>query len=74
MVTFEKMADAAGLASKPLYSIGEVAKASGVPASTLYDERKAGRLKSFMPPGKKRGALVAPEWFDEWMREGMTCA
>lgn len=67
------MADAAGLASKPLYCISEVSKASGIPASTLYDERKAGRLKAFMPPGRKRGVLVAPEWFDEWMQEGMAC-
>lgn len=62
----------AGLPRKPLYSVPEVAKATGVPSSTLYGEIRAGRLKARLPVGRRRGTLVACEWFDEWMREGIS--
>ena len=66
----KSMAKAAVLPDKPLYTITEVSKASGVPRSTLDEERKSGRLKAFIPPGKRRGWLVRCEWFDEWFEEG----
>lgn len=67
------MAKAAGLPDKPLYSITEVAKATGMPRSTLDEERKSGRLKAFIPPGRRRGWLVRCEWFDEWFEDGCSC-
>ena len=39
---------------------------------TALDAR--GDLKAFMPPGRKRGMLVAPEWFDDWMERGTAWA
>ncbi len=64
------MAVAAGLPDKPLYTLAEVAKATGIARSTLDDERRAGRLRAFLPPGKQRGLLVRCEWFDEWFESG----
>lgn len=64
------MAVAAGLPDKPLYTLAEVAKATGIARSTLDDERRAGRLQAFLPPGKQRGLLVRCEWFDEWFEQG----
>ena len=64
------MAEEAGLPSKPYYSLTEVAKATGIGRSTLDEERRAGRLRSFLPVGNERGLLVKCEWFDEWMETG----
>lgn len=61
----------AGLPAKPLYKVTEIAKATGIAVSTLYGEIDAGRLKARLPVGRKRGMLVACEWFDEWMKEGI---
>lgn len=55
----------AGLPAKPLY------KVTGIAVSTLYGEISEGRLKARLPVGRKRGMLVACEWFDEWMKEGI---
>lgn len=65
------MARTAGLKEKPLYSVSEVSKASGVPVQTLHDEMSAGRLTYFLPEGRIRGALIMPEWFDEWFEAGV---
>ena len=65
------MAQQAGLLKKNLYTIPEVAKATGVPYSTLLDEAAAGRLQTLLPPGRRRGRLVKPEWFDAWFAEGV---
>ena len=35
--------------------------------TTLNEEIRAGRLRCFLPRGRKRGRRVRPEWFDEWM-------
>ena len=51
-------------------TLAEVAKATGIARSTLDDERRAGRLRAFLPPGKQRGLLVRCEWFDEWFEQG----
>ena len=67
---FDALARAAGLPKKKLYTVAEVSKVSGVPKSTLYDAISEGRLRSFTPPGRERGQLVAPEWFDDWMDGG----
>ena len=61
----------AGLPAKPLYKVTEISKATGIAVSTLYGEIGAGRLKARLPVGRKRGMLVACEWFDEWMKEGI---
>ena len=42
----------------------------GVPCSTVYDEMKSGRLRYHLPPGRKYGQLVKPEWVDEWIAGG----
>lgn len=67
---FDTLARSAGLPKKRLYTVAEVSKVSGVPKSTLYDAISAGGLRSFTPPGRERGQLVAPEWFDDWMDGG----
>lgn len=61
----------AGLPAKSLYKVTEISKATGIAVSTLYGEIDAGRLKARLPVGRKRGMLVACEWFDEWMKEGI---
>lgn len=64
------MADAAGIPSKRLYTLTEIARATGVPRTTLQDAVREGQLRAFLPPGRVRGKLVATEWFDEWMARG----
>lgn len=66
-----EMAEIVGLPRKGAYTLREVARASGAAYSTLYEEAVAGRLKTFLPPGRTRGRLVKPEWFDEWWKEGV---
>lgn len=68
------MADAAGIPSKRMYSLTEIARATGIPRSTLQESVRDGDLKAFMPPGRRRGMLVAPEWFDDWMERGTAWA
>lgn len=65
-----RMAVEAKLPDKPYYTIAEIAEATGIPRTTLDVERRAGRLKSFLPDGQQRGTLVKCEWFDAWMRDG----
>ena len=59
-----------GLPIKGAYTISEIATASGVSPTTLRREASRGRLKTFLPPGRERGQLVKPEWFDEWFARG----
>ncbi|WP_165247529.1 DNA-binding protein [Adlercreutzia sp. ZJ141] len=72
MVTFAEMVDEAGIRKKCMYTLGDVSAVTGVPMTTLYEEAASSRLRSFMPPGRKRGKLVRPEWVDEWMQEGIS--
>ena len=72
--SLRSMADAAGIPSKRMYSLTEIAYATGIPRSTLAESVRDGDLKAFMPPGRKRGMLVAPEWFDDWMERGSAWA
>lgn len=65
-----RMAVEAKLPDKPYYTIAEIAEATGIPRTTLDVERRAGRLKSFLPDGQQRGILVKCDWFDAWMRAG----
>ncbi|HIS39924.1 MAG TPA: helix-turn-helix domain-containing protein [Candidatus Aphodovivens avistercoris] len=64
------MAAAAGLPRKPLYTISEVADATGVPRTSLAEAARSGELRTFMPPGRKKGTLVRCEWFDDWFARG----
>lgn len=66
------MAIEAGLQDKPMYSVAEIEKATGISRSTLNRERYAGRLKFFRPPGMERFVRIRCEWFDEWFNAG-TC-
>ena len=70
-VCFERMARDAGLPRKGMYTVSEVSKASGVCVQVLYDEIGAGRLRTFLPAGRRRGMLVTPQWFDDWMEGGL---
>lgn len=66
-----RMARIAGLPAKGAYTLREVARASGTSYTTLYEDAVAGRLQTFLPPGRTRGRLVKPEWFEDWWKEGM---
>lgn len=66
-----RMACIAGLPAKGAYTLREVARASGTSYTTLYEDAVAGRLQTFLPPGRTRGRLVKPEWFEDWWKEGM---
>lgn len=66
-----RMARIAGLPAKGAYTLREVARASGTSYTTLYEDAVAGRLQTFLPPGRTRGRLVKPEWFEEWWKKGM---
>lgn len=68
---FQSMAEDAGLPRKGMYTVREVARVSGVSRTTLQREIEAGRLRTFLPPGRERGRLVKPEWFDEWFSKGV---
>lgn len=72
--SLRSMADAAGIPRKRMYSLTEIARATGIPRSTLQESVRDGDLKAFMPPGRRRGMLVAPEWFDDWMERGTAWA
>ena len=66
-----RMARIAGLPAKGAYTLREVARASGTSYTTLYEDAVAGRLQTFLPPGRTRGRLVKPEWFEEGWKAGM---
>lgn len=68
--TFTDMVDRAGLKQKGMYTMREVSIATGVPYSTIRDERDCGRLNGFLPEGRKQGWLFKPEWVDEWIEGG----
>ena len=70
-MTFADMAGAAGLKEKPLYSVSEVSRASGVPESVIRGAMAEGRIRHFLPPGRVRGSFIAPAWFDEWFVSGL---
>lgn len=58
-------------ASAPkLFSVRELAKEYGVPASTLYDAVKRGDLRSTTPKGYKNKLFIKKEWFEEWIGVG----
>ena len=69
---FAQMAREAGLRPKGMYTVREVAEASGVSYRTLCEEASANRLRTFVPQGRERGRLVKPEWFDEWFSGGVS--
>lgn len=70
----DRMMLESGMPVKNAYKISEVAEASKVSKTTLSEDAKAGRIKTFLPPGRKRGRLVKPEWFEDWWKEGMEYA
>lgn len=67
---FARMAQTAGLRPKGAYSVKEVARASGLAYATLCDDAAMGIMRSKLTPGRVRGRMVEPEWFDEyWTKE-----
>lgn len=71
MSAFLEAAQQAGFPVKLAYTVREVSKISGIPYSTLQAAVKNGDLKAFLPPGRTRGRLVRPEWFDTYWNVGM---
>lgn len=63
---FARMARIAGLKPKGAYKIREISLACDASERTLAEEAASGRLRSKLPPGRVRGRLVEPAWFDEW--------
>ena len=53
-----------------LFSVRELAKEYGVPASTLYDAVRRGDLRAATPKGYKSKLFIKKEWFDEWIGVG----
>ncbi len=68
---FAEMAKVAGLKPKGAYQLREIEAASGVAYSTISEDAAKGRIKTFLPPGRTRGRLIKPAWFDEWWGEGV---
>ena len=60
---------AAGLKPQMSYTVAYTSRYLGIPLTTLYDEIHAGRLRAFMPAGKKRGMKVMVTAVDEWLQE-----
>lgn len=50
-----------------LFSVRELAKEYGVPASTLYDAVRRGDLRAATPKGYKSKLFIKKEWFEEWI-------
>ena len=71
---FARKAQLVGLPLKSAYKLNEVAEASGVPYESVCRDARENRLKTRLAPGRERGRLVEPEWFDEWWMEGVSNA
>lgn len=54
-----------------LYKIPEAAQVWAVPASILYDEIAAGRLRAKMRRGNMRGYMVTEQVMDDWIENCM---
>lgn len=50
-----------------LYSVRELAKEYGVPASTLYDAVKRGDLRATTPKGYRNKLFIKREWVEQWL-------
>lgn len=53
-----------------LFSVRELAREYGVPASTLYDAVRRGDLRAATPKGNKSKLFIKKEWFEEWIGVG----
>lgn len=61
----------AGMPVKTAYKIAEVSEASSIAKTTINEDARLGKIKTFLPPGRERGRLIRAEWFEEWWNEGM---
>lgn len=68
--TFEDMREEAGIPRKSMYTVSEVSIATGIARSTVAEDFRAGRIASFLPPGRKRGMLARAEWIDDYLEKG----
>lgn len=50
-----------------LFSVRELAREYGVPASTLYDAVRRGDLRAATPKGYKSKLFIKKEWFEQWL-------
>ncbi len=62
-------ARAAGLPARMAYTVADTARYTGVPASAIRDEMRAGRLAFVTPPGTERRTLIRVDAVDAWMDE-----
>lgn len=68
---FETLVEGSGVRKKAAYTLQEVSRVSGVKYGAIAAAAREGRIKTFLPPGCKRGRLVRPEWFDEYWNDGI---
>lgn len=68
---FARKAQLVGLRLKSAYNLKEVARASSVSYESVCKDARENRLKTRLAPGREKGKLVEPEWFDEWWKEGI---
>ena len=71
MSAFLEAAQQAGFPVKLAYTVREVSKISGIPYSTLQAAVQCGDIQSFLPPGRSRGRLIKPEWFEDYWLQGV---
>lgn len=47
-------------------TIRELADASGIPRTAIYDAIARGEIRAFVPNGNRRGYRVRPSEFERW--------
>lgn len=70
MDSFDALAERAGVEVRACYRLRTVAEVMGTSYQTVRRECAAGRLKSFLPKGRRQGRVCASADIDEWIREG----
>lgn len=60
---------AAGLPERMTYTPRETSEYTGIPYETLLGDIRSGRLRAYVPRGRRRGYRIRPEWVDEWLEE-----
>ena len=53
-------------AIEPRLTVAEVAALTHRGEDYIRSEMRAGRLKSYLPHGRKRGRLIRMDWLREW--------
>lgn len=56
--------------ARSFLTVRELSDELGISEGVIRSEIKSGRLKSFLPRGRKRGVRVRVDWVDQWIKEG----